>query len=153
MLKPFSNENARHFLTIQRVRHLLSKLIQIEDSITMKLTKTAAIAATISLAVMGAAQAGTLEDVKAKGKVTCGTAPGLPGFGMCGDRVQSHRADLTIGDQYVERRFSPVWKVSLLQILHGFYTVLLLLLLFVCLFVSLLFDLNRGDLHIFLALI
>ena len=53
-------------------------------------------------------------------------SPGLPGFGMCGDRVQSHRADLTIGDQYVERRFSPVWRVLLLQILHGFYTVLLL---------------------------
>ncbi len=46
----------------------------------MKVTKLAAIAATISLATMGVAQAGTLDDVKAKGAVTCGVSQGLPGF-------------------------------------------------------------------------
>ncbi len=46
----------------------------------MKLTKTAAMAATLSLASMGIAQAGTLEDVMAKGAVTCGVSQGLPGF-------------------------------------------------------------------------
>ena len=46
----------------------------------MKVTKLAAIAATISLATMGAAQAGTLDDVMAKGAVTCGVSQGLPGF-------------------------------------------------------------------------
>ncbi len=46
----------------------------------MNLTKSAAIAATISLATMGVAQAGTLEDVKAKGSVVCGVSQGLPGF-------------------------------------------------------------------------
>jgi general L-amino acid transport system substrate-binding protein len=46
----------------------------------MNLTKSAAIAATISLATMGVAQAGTLEDVKAKDSVVCGVSQGLPGF-------------------------------------------------------------------------
>jgi general L-amino acid transport system substrate-binding protein len=46
----------------------------------MKVTKLAAVAATISLATMGVAQADTLEDVLAKEKVTCGVSQGLPGF-------------------------------------------------------------------------
>lgn len=46
----------------------------------MKLTKTAAVVATITMATMGVAQAGTLDDIMAKGAVTCGVSQGLPGF-------------------------------------------------------------------------
>ncbi len=46
----------------------------------MKLTTLAAIAATVSLTAAGTAQAATLDDVKAKGKVTCGFSQSLPGF-------------------------------------------------------------------------
>lgn len=46
----------------------------------MNLKKTAAIAAAISLTAAGAASAGTLDDVKAKGFVQCGVSQGLPGF-------------------------------------------------------------------------
>ncbi|MEA3291003.1 MAG: amino acid ABC transporter substrate-binding protein, partial [Pseudomonadota bacterium] len=46
----------------------------------MNLKKTAAIAAAISLTAAGAAAAGTLDDVKAKGFVQCGVSQGLPGF-------------------------------------------------------------------------
>ncbi len=47
----------------------------------MKFVKSLAVTAAFStLAVAGAAQAGTLEDVKAKGFVQCGVSQGLPGF-------------------------------------------------------------------------
>lgn len=45
----------------------------------MRVTKTAAFAAAISLAAMGA-QAGTLEDVKARGELNCVVTTGLAGF-------------------------------------------------------------------------
>lgn len=46
----------------------------------MKYTKTAAIAATLAIATIGGAQAGTLEDAMEKGAVVCGVSQGLPGF-------------------------------------------------------------------------
>ncbi len=47
----------------------------------MKLVKKLAVsAALVSLAFAGVAQAGTLEDVRAKGNLQCGVSQGLPGF-------------------------------------------------------------------------
>jgi general L-amino acid transport system substrate-binding protein len=47
----------------------------------MKLVKNLAVsAALVSLVYAGAAQAGTLEDVRAKGHLQCGVSQGLPGF-------------------------------------------------------------------------
>ena len=47
----------------------------------MKLVKKLAVSAALaSLTVAGVAQAGTLDDVKAKGHVQCGVSQGLPGF-------------------------------------------------------------------------
>ncbi len=47
----------------------------------MKLVKKLAVsAALVSLAYAGVAQAGTLEDVRAKGNLQCGVSQGLPGF-------------------------------------------------------------------------
>ncbi|HEX9584066.1 MAG TPA: amino acid ABC transporter substrate-binding protein, partial [Gammaproteobacteria bacterium] len=47
----------------------------------MKLVKKLAVSAALaSLTLAGIAQAGTLDDVKAKGHVQCGVSQGLPGF-------------------------------------------------------------------------
>lgn len=52
----------------------------------MKHTKTLAIAASLTLVTFGAAQAGTLDDVKGKGFVQCGVSQGLPGFSDFDDK-------------------------------------------------------------------
>ncbi|NKC14329.1 MAG: transporter substrate-binding domain-containing protein [Gammaproteobacteria bacterium] len=52
----------------------------------MSIIKSAAISAAVaSVALAGAASAGTLEDVKAKGFVQCGVTTGVPGFAFTDD--------------------------------------------------------------------
>ncbi len=62
----------------------------------MKLTKTAAIIATISFTAMGSAQAGTLDDVKAKGHIQCGVSQSLPGFSDFDDKGNWSGVDVDI---------------------------------------------------------
>ncbi|MBT6278236.1 MAG: amino acid ABC transporter substrate-binding protein [Chromatiales bacterium] len=52
----------------------------------MNLIKSVAMTAVASVALTGAANAGTLEDVRAKGFVQCGVSTGVPGFAFTDDK-------------------------------------------------------------------
>jgi len=51
----------------------------------MKLIKTLAVGAAITMAGAGSVQAGTLDDVKAAGHLKCGISTGVPGFAFTND--------------------------------------------------------------------
>lgn len=78
----------------------------------MKHTKSVAIAATLTLATMGSAQAGTLDEVKAKGHVQCGVSQSLPGFSDFDDKGNWSGVDVDICRAVAAATFGDATKVK-----------------------------------------
>ncbi len=78
----------------------------------MKYTKSLAIAASLSLVTIGAAQAGTLDDVKGKGFVQCGVSQGLPGFSDFDDKNNWFGVDVDVCRAVAAAAFGDASKVK-----------------------------------------
>lgn len=78
----------------------------------MKHTKTLAIAASLALVAIGTAQAGTLDDVKAKGFVQCGVSQGLPGFSEFDDKGNWSGVDVDVCRAVAAAAFGDASKVK-----------------------------------------
>ena len=78
----------------------------------MKYSKSLAIAASLSLFTIGTAQAGTLDDVKAKGFVQCGVSQGLPGFSDFDDKNNWFGVDVDVCRALASAIFGDAGKVK-----------------------------------------
>ena len=78
----------------------------------MKYTKSLAIAASLTLVSIGAAQAGTLDDVKSKGFVQCGVSQGLPGFSDFDDKNNWFGVDVDVCRAVAAAAFGDASKVK-----------------------------------------
>jgi general L-amino acid transport system substrate-binding protein len=79
----------------------------------MRLVKTiAASAALLGVAVAGIAQAGTLDDVKAKGFVQCGVSTGVPGFSFTDEKGDWQGFDPSVCQAVAAAIFGDKTKVK-----------------------------------------
>ena len=72
----------------------------------------ASVAAVASMAVIGAASAGTLDEVKAAGKVKCGVTTGLAGFGAPDNNGEWHGLDVDLCKAVAAAVFGDASKVE-----------------------------------------
>jgi len=78
----------------------------------MKYVKPLAIAASLTLVSIGAAQAGTLDDVKGKGFVQCGVSQSLPGFSDFDDAGNWSGVDVDVCRAVAAAAFGDASKVK-----------------------------------------
>lgn len=78
----------------------------------MKYVKPLAIAASLTLASIGAAQAGTLDDVKGKGFLQCGVSQSLPGFSDFDDKGNWSGVDVDVCRAMAAAAFGDASKVK-----------------------------------------
>ena len=78
----------------------------------MKYVKPLAIAASLTLVSIGAAQAGTLDDVKGKGFIQCGVSQSLPGFSDFDDKGNWEGVDVDVCRAVAAAAFGDATKVK-----------------------------------------
>jgi len=78
----------------------------------MRLIKTLAVGAAVSLATAGSIQAGTLDDVKAAGHVKCGISTGVPGFAFTNDAGEWQGFDPSVCQAVAAAVFGDPTKVK-----------------------------------------